>query len=62
MVESVMVVTPRSPRGLVTTVTTVTSLMMQRVTVCAPHAPVAVKTPVHVAVEILKLIKGELYF
>ena len=59
MVESVMVVTPRSPRRLVTTVT---SLMMQRVTVRAPHAPVAVKTPVHVAVEILKLIKGELYF
>ena len=59
MVESVMVVTPWSPRRLVTTVT---SLMMQRVTVRAPHAPVAVKTPVHVAVEILKLIKGELYF
>ena len=59
MVESVMVVTPRSPRRLVTTVT---SLMMQRVTVRAPHAPVAVKTPVHMAVEILKLIKGELYF
>ena len=59
MVESVMVVTPWSPRRLVTTVT---SLMMQRVTVRAPHAPVAVKTPVHVAVEILKMIKGELYF
>ena len=59
MVESVMVVTPWPPRRLVTTVT---SLMMQRVTVRAPHAPVAVKTPVHVAVEILKLIKGELYF
>ena len=59
MVESVMVVTPWPPRRLVTTVT---SLMMQRVTVRAPHAPIAVKTPVHVAVEILKMIKGELYF
>ena len=55
MVHVVVAVSPRRPRGLVT-------LVMQRMTVRAPHTPVAMKTPVHVAVEILKMIKRELYF
>ena len=55
MVHVVMLVPPWCTRGLVT-------LVMHRMTVPAPHTPVAMKTPVHVAVEILKMIKKELYF
>ena len=50
MVQSVVTVSPWCPRGLVT-------IMVHRMTVPAPDAPIAVKTPVHVAVEILKLFK-----
>lgn len=46
MVQSVVTVSPWCPRGLVT-------LMVHRMTVPAPDTPIAVKTPVHVAVEIL---------
>ena len=50
MLQSVMAVTTWCPRGLVT-------IMVSRMTISTPNTPIAVKTPIHVAVEILKLFE-----
>ena len=50
MLQSVVTVAPWCPWGLVT-------IMVTRMTISTPNTPIAVKTSINVAVEILKLFE-----